>query len=97
MSFCLYLLPLLQAGCTVGPDYKPQDPNAPAGSVGTQNTASTDTMLLKWWTEFNDANITSLIERSMKSNLDLKQAKKESARQGPHAAWLPLDSGPPPT
>jgi outer membrane protein, multidrug efflux system len=72
--FCLYLL--IQAGCLVGPDYKPQDVNAPPGWVGTQNTASTDAMLLKWWTEFNDANLTSLIERAMKSNLDLKQAEE---------------------
>jgi NodT family efflux transporter outer membrane factor (OMF) lipoprotein len=72
--FCLYLL--IQAGCTVGPDYKPQDVNAPPGWVGTQNTASPDAMLLKWWTEFNDANLTSLIERAMKSNLDLKQAEE---------------------
>ncbi len=29
---------LLQAGCLVGPDYKPQDVNAPAGWAGTKNT-----------------------------------------------------------
>jgi outer membrane protein, multidrug efflux system len=72
--FCLYLL--LQAGCTVGPDYKPQDVNAPASWVGTKNAASPDTTLLQWWTEFNDANLTSLIERAMKSNLDLRQAEE---------------------
>lgn len=70
--FCL----LLQAGCMVGPDYKPQEPNAPAEWAGTQNTASPDTMLLAWWTEFNDANLTSLIERAMKSNLDLQLAEE---------------------
>jgi NodT family efflux transporter outer membrane factor (OMF) lipoprotein len=67
---------MLQAGCLVGPDYKPQDPNAPAGWAGTKNVSSPDTMLLKWWTEFNDVNLTSLIERAMKSNLDLKQAEE---------------------
>jgi outer membrane protein, multidrug efflux system len=67
---------LLQAGCLVGPDYKPQDPNAPAGWTGTKNISSPDAMLLEWWTEFNDANLTSLIERAMKSNLDLKQAEE---------------------
>ena len=74
LIFCLYLL--LQAGCTVGPDYKPQDVNAPAGWAGTKNVSSPDTMLLGWWTEFNDVNLTSLIERAMKSNLDLKQAEE---------------------
>jgi multidrug efflux system outer membrane protein len=72
--FCLYLL--LQAGCMVGPDYKPQDVNAPAGWAGTKNVSSPDTTLLQWWTEFNDANLTSLIERAMKSNLDLRQAEE---------------------
>ncbi len=67
---------LFVAGCMVGPDYKPQDPNAPAGWVGTNNTASPDATLLAWWTEFNDANLTSLIERAMKSNLDLKLAEE---------------------
>ncbi len=68
---------LLQAGCLVGPDYKPQDPNAPAGWVGTKNTASSDAMLLRWWTEFNDANLTSLVERAMKSNLDIRLAEEK--------------------
>ena len=83
--FCLYLL--LQAGCMVGPDYKPQDVNSPAGWVGTKNAASPDTTLLKWWTEFNDANLTSLIERAMKSNLDLRQAE-ERIRQARAASGV---------
>jgi len=72
----LLCLLLIQSGCLVGPDYKPQDVNAPAEWAGTQNTASPDTMLLEWWTEFNDANLTSLIERAMKSNLDLRLAEE---------------------
>jgi multidrug efflux system outer membrane protein len=67
---------LFVAGCMVGPDYKPQDANAPAQWVGTKNTESADKVLLQWWTEFNDPNLTSLIERAMKSNLDLKQAEQ---------------------
>mgnify|MGYP001580623711 CR=1 FL=1 len=74
LVFCLYLL--IQAGCTVGPDYKPQDGNAPAGWAGTKNTSSPDAMILQWWTEFNDANLTSLIERAMKSNLDIRIAEE---------------------
>lgn len=72
---CFYLL--IQAGCMVGPDYKPQDANVSAGWAGTKNTASPDAMLLRWWTEFNDANLTSLIDRAMKSNLDLRQAEEK--------------------
>jgi NodT family efflux transporter outer membrane factor (OMF) lipoprotein len=83
--FCLCLL--MQAGCMVGPDYKPQDVNAPAGWVGTKNVVSPDTTLLKWWTEFSDANLTSLIERAMKSNLDLRQAE-ERIRQARAASGV---------
>ena len=71
----------------VGPDYKPQDANTPAGWVGTKNAASPDTTLLEWWTEFNDANLTSLIERAMKSNLDLRQAE-ERIRQARAASGV---------
>jgi multidrug efflux system outer membrane protein len=67
---------LFVTGCMVGPDYKPQDVNAPAQWVGTKNTESADKVLLQWWTEFNDPNLTSLIERAMKSNLDVKQAEE---------------------
>ena len=72
---CFYLL--IQAGCMVGPDYKPQDANVSAGWAGTKNTASPDAMLLRWWTEFNDANLASLIDRAMKSNLDIRQAEEK--------------------
>jgi multidrug efflux system outer membrane protein len=67
---------LFITGCTVGPDYKPQDVNAPAQWVGTKNAESADKVLLQWWTEFSDPNLTSLIERAMKSNLDLRQAEQ---------------------
>ena len=84
---CSACLLLIQAGCTVGPDYKPQDVNAPAGWAGTKNISSPDTMLLQWWTEFNDVNLTSLIERAMKSNLDLRQAE-ERIRQARAASGV---------
>ena len=72
--FCLVL-----AGCMVGPDYKAQEPNAPAGwtgQAGLKNAASPEEILLQWWTQFNDPNMTSLIERAMKSNLDLRTAQE---------------------
>ena len=70
---------LLQSGCMVGPDYKAPEPNAPAnwaGQAGPQGAESPEKILLQWWTEFNDPNLTSLIERAMKSNLDLKLAEE---------------------
>jgi len=81
--FCLLasvLCPLFVAGCTVGPNYQPPETKVPAGwtgQTGAKSPASPDTILLQWWTEFNDANLTSLIERAMKSNLDLRQAEQK--------------------
>jgi NodT family efflux transporter outer membrane factor (OMF) lipoprotein len=78
LTSCVCLL--LQAGCTVGPNYQPPETNVPAGwteQAGAKSTASPDTILLQWWTEFNDANLTSLIKRAMKSNLDLRQAEEK--------------------
>jgi NodT family efflux transporter outer membrane factor (OMF) lipoprotein len=74
LSVCLISL----AGCMVGPDYHSPQTTAPAkwtGQTGPQNV-SPDTLLLQWWTQFNDPNLTSLIERAMKSNLDLRQAEE---------------------
>jgi NodT family efflux transporter outer membrane factor (OMF) lipoprotein len=74
LSICLLSL----AGCMVGPDYHPSQTTSPAkwtGQTGPQNV-SPDAILLQWWTQFNDPNLTSLIERAMKSNLDLRQAEE---------------------
>jgi NodT family efflux transporter outer membrane factor (OMF) lipoprotein len=71
----------------VGPDYKPPQTTAPenwTGQAGPQGAASPpalskvegEKIIIQWWTEFNDANLTSLIERSIKSNLDLKSAEE---------------------
>jgi NodT family efflux transporter outer membrane factor (OMF) lipoprotein len=64
----------------VGPDYKASEPNAPAkwaGQAEPQGAESPEKILLQWWTEFNDPNLTSLIERAMKSNLDLRKAEEK--------------------
>jgi outer membrane protein, multidrug efflux system len=68
---------LLSGGCTVGPDFKRPEPAVPAqwSSTATTSTAvSTDTALVTWWTSFQEPALTSLIERSTASNLDLRAA-----------------------
>ena len=78
---CLYIFwacVMMTAGCTVGPDYQPQEPNMPAAYIGRISTAETPaeyTDLVQWWTVFNDPNLTSLVDRAVKSNLDLLQAE----------------------
>ncbi|MCX5633842.1 MAG: efflux transporter outer membrane subunit [Phycisphaerae bacterium] len=71
----LYICSLTITGCMVGPNYKPPQTSVPSAWTGTadQNTAAMD--LVHWWTQFNDPNLASLIERAVESNLDLKQAE----------------------
>jgi NodT family efflux transporter outer membrane factor (OMF) lipoprotein len=60
----------------VGPDYKPPRTAAPDKWTGNAGPQAEEKILLQWWTEFNDPNLTSLIERAMQSNLDLKLAEQ---------------------
>ncbi len=68
-------------GCTVGPNYKqPQTrvPDAwtgPTEAAGAEQKAAAAKDIVQWWTTFGDPTLTSLVERAVKSNLDLKQAE----------------------
>jgi multidrug efflux system outer membrane protein len=93
-----YICSLTITGCTVGSDYHPPQVSVPSAWTGTagQTTAAVD--LVHWWTAFNDPNLTSLIDRAVKSNLDLKQAESRlrqarAARQVVSAGlWPTLDA-----
>lgn len=60
----------------VGPNYEPPKANVPnsyqqqAGTPGT----STDAAVGTWWATLNDSELTSLIDRAVHANLDLKIA-----------------------
>jgi outer membrane protein, multidrug efflux system len=74
----LALLPLvLGAACSVGPDYKEPALAVPAAWHEAQqkgvDTRPAD--LARWWTAFEDPLLNSLIERAVKSNLDLRVAE----------------------
>ena len=68
------------AGCAVGPDYiqpqisTPQSWHAELRGGATAHPADPLT-LANWWTTLNDPILTSLIERAVWSNLDLKKAR----------------------
>ena len=75
-------LPLLVTGCmTVGPDYAPPTPNAPAswhaiaGRQGITESVATPAALSNWWTVFNDPVLTGLIQQAATGNTDLRQAR----------------------
>jgi len=77
------LLPgvLLLAGCTVGPDFGPQNPWSPlswfsrrgadAITASLPNAAPLDA---EWWRRFNDPVLTDLVARANAANLDVQAA-----------------------
>jgi NodT family efflux transporter outer membrane factor (OMF) lipoprotein len=97
-------LAMALAGCTVGPNFVRPTPQTPAHwsnaaatprpaekpreSTTTEETAN----LRRWWADFNDPTLSSLIERSMAENLDLHAAvlriEEARAQRGVTAASL---------
>jgi NodT family efflux transporter outer membrane factor (OMF) lipoprotein len=68
---------VLPLGCTVGPNFKRPDPQvpaswSPAAASPALNTQPQD--LVNWWSTFQEPTLSSLIERSTHSNLDLRAA-----------------------
>ncbi|MGI4732969.1 MAG: efflux transporter outer membrane subunit [Janthinobacterium lividum] len=69
---------LLLAGCTVGPDFhRPQVAAPPAFGAEPADVASrtyAGEADVRWWERFGDAELSSLVERLAKQNLELQQA-----------------------
>ena len=69
---------LALAGCTVGPDFRPPDPGAPASwgpvRADVRSRTNTDEADPQWWTRFNDPLLSSLVARIAAQNLDLQTA-----------------------
>lgn len=91
-----WTLLLAAGGCAVGPDYRPPQPSAPSSWYGAADRASFASErrpeLVHWWTLFDDPSLTSLVERAVENNLDLKQARarvrQARAARGAAAAGL---------
>src|SRR4030042_100724 len=78
LKVTLFFCVLAMAGCTVGPNYHPQEANVPLAWTGTTTpikATSAYADLVHWWTGFNDPNLTSLVERAINTNLDLLQVQ----------------------
>jgi NodT family efflux transporter outer membrane factor (OMF) lipoprotein len=63
------------AGCAAGPNYRAPKPDTPPQFVANtsgQTVAQVD--LAEWWKSLNDPELDSLVERAVKSNLDLEIA-----------------------
>jgi multidrug efflux system outer membrane protein len=80
----LYLMTV--TGCLVGPDFKPPQTQVPASWIETATaqppSAAQFQELVHWWTTFSDPMLSSLVDRAIQSNLDLKlaQARIRQAR-----------------
>jgi multidrug efflux system outer membrane protein len=68
---------LFVAGCAVGPDYRPPENSLPPSwqEAHQRGIETQPAILAKWWTEFKDPLLDSLVERAVKSNLDLRIAE----------------------
>ncbi len=65
-------------GCAaVGPDYKRPDVPVYEDWHTRMDSEANPESLAEWWTNFNDAKLTHLIERAVKGNLDLKKARAQ--------------------
>ena len=75
------------AGCLVGPDYIPYTMETPKGwfNAAGQNAVA-EPNFAGWWTRFEDPTLTSLVQRALECNLDLKQAQSR-IRQARAARW----------
>jgi NodT family efflux transporter outer membrane factor (OMF) lipoprotein len=63
---------LLIAGCKVGPDYRPPDPNMPDRWLNAPASTDEPRQLQQWWFAFGDPILTELIKRADQNNLDLR-------------------------
>jgi len=74
---CGFVLLLILTGCAVGPNYRTPKSNAPGnwseGQLG--GTTNTGVQVVEWWKTFNDPELNSLVERTVKANHDLRIAE----------------------
>jgi multidrug efflux system outer membrane protein len=74
---------LAMAACAVGPDYQQPAPPVPADwgekasalDPATSRVTPQAAQVAEWWKTFRDPELTSLVDRAAKSNLDLRIAE----------------------
>src|SRR5215467_13596899 len=68
------LLPLLLAGCTVGPKYQRPALHPPTNYYAEEQSKESSIADLAWWDLFKDPVLQGLIREALKNNYDLQQA-----------------------
>ena len=78
----IVILAALLSGCAVGPDYQRPDTDLPSQWSGSGQSAAAEPhavidegALATWWLVFDDATLSSLVQRAEAANLDLKLAE----------------------
>jgi outer membrane protein, multidrug efflux system len=74
---------LLLPGCAVGPNFVAPNGEAPPAWQGLATSrpsqpsvpTASPVQLVEWWKSFHDPTLTSLVERAINANLDLRQAQ----------------------
>lgn len=92
---------LVLAACAVGPDYRSPDLTLPPSWAGAEAAAEVDPSLTlaAWWERFQDPLLTSLVERAVRANHDVRIAsarlREARALEGVAGAdrWPALGSG----
>ncbi len=92
---CLVLISIVS--CTLGPDYQKVEPIVPKQwqAASAENLQTSKTIdLKKYWQSFGDAELNTLINKALKSNLDIKIAlarvdQARSERRGVRAELFP--------
>lgn len=68
------VLPLLVSGCAVGPDYHSPQTRKPSLQALDAKLENTDQFQARWWKQFGDSTLDTLIQRAAADNLDLRVA-----------------------
>jgi multidrug efflux system outer membrane protein len=68
------LLPLILAGCTVGPKYKKPALQPPANFYSEKQASTNSAADLAWWDLFKDPVLQALVREALKNNYDLQLA-----------------------
>lgn len=94
--FVLLLASAHLAACSVGPAFRPPEAQLPDAWPADNHPANLTSVSVdsQWWQQFNDTQLTALIERAAKTNLDIRSAgnrleQRRIARKVSGSAQLP--------
>lgn len=95
LLFCAALA-LFAGGCSVGPNYHPPIVNVPGqwGEPLAGGATNREESLGAWWKNFHDSELDSLIERAVKTNLDLRIAEARVRQARAQQGYAKADFGP---